>query len=118
MNIGVVGSRTFHNYSFMQLVLNRVTLNVMEQPLTIISGGAKGADSLAKQYCEAVGIQIIEILPDWNKYGKSAGPIRNKEIVERSDYIIAFWDGKSRGTKYTIDMAERVGKKVFIYWKD
>jgi predicted Rossmann fold nucleotide-binding protein DprA/Smf involved in DNA uptake len=118
MNIGVVGSRTFNNYSLLKQVLDRFVLNVEEKPLTIVSGGAKGADSLARRYCEEHNIQIVEFLPEWDKYGRGAGPIRNKKIVDYSDFIVAFWDGCSRGTASTIRFAKQMDKQVFIHWEN
>lgn len=110
MRLAVVGSREFNDYEFMKKILEHY-------PCTqIISGGAKGADSLAKQYSAEKGILLKEFLPNWDVYGKSAGFIRNKRIVAASDEVVAFWDGESKGTKHTIDIAEESGKPVHIYW--
>ena len=78
-------------------------------PDTIISGGASGADTYAKEYAVKNGIPIIEFLPDYKKYGRSAPIIRNRQIVENCDFVLAFWDGTSRGTKFTTDYAEKHG---------
>lgn len=84
------------------------------QPDAIVSGGAKGADTYAKYFAERHGIKIIEFLPEYEKYGKRAPLVRNKLIVEACDQVLAFWDGKSRGTKQTIDYAESKGKPIKI----
>lgn len=108
--VGIVGSRWFTNYDVFLTELKSLNLKVD----VIISGGAKGVDSLAEQYAKENNIPIIIYYPDWNKHGKSAGFIRNKRIVENSDSIIAFWDNKSLGTKNTIDLAMKCSKKVII----
>jgi len=110
--VGVIGSRTFVNYEFMKEILDSFSFS------EIVSGGAKGADSLARRYAEEKNIPITEILPDWNQYGKSAGFKRNKLIINQSDAIIAFWNGESKGTKNSIDLAKRDGKNVYIFWKE
>jgi len=81
----------------------------------IISGGARGVDSLAEEYADAFGIPKLIFLPDYKKYSKKAPLIRNKLIVDNADIVIVFWDGESRGTKFTIDYAKRQGKKVIVY---
>jgi hypothetical protein len=71
-----------------------------------LNGGAKGADSYGEYYAKERGIPVTIFLPDWNTYGKKAGYIRNKLIVESSDLVIAFWDRVSKGTKHSIDIAK------------
>ena len=110
--IGVVGSRNFSNYKYMKEILDSFSFS------EIVSGGAKGADSLARRYAEEKNISIIEILPDWNQYGKSAGFKRNKLIIDQSDAIIAFWDGNSKGTAHSVRLAKEVGKNVYVFWKE
>jgi hypothetical protein len=74
----------------------------------VVSGGAKGIDSLARQYCAQNNIQIIEYLPDYGKYGKVAPLIRNTDIVNKADLIIAFPVKESRGTYDTIEKAKKI----------
>ena len=74
-------------------------------PDTIISGGAVGADTYAKEFAIKNNLQLIEFLPDYEKYGRKAPLVRNKLIIENCDCVLAFWDGESRGTKYTLDYA-------------
>lgn len=112
MKLAVVGSRTFSDYAFMKKILE------FHSCTQIISGGAKGADSLAKQYAGEKGIPIKEFLPNWDKDGKAAGFIRNKQIVDSCDELVAFWDKKSRGTKHSIDLAETASKPVSIFWPE
>ena len=83
-------------------------------PDTIVSGGAKGADTYAKEYAIKNNIPIIEFLPDYRKYGRKAPLLRNLQIVDNCDFLLAFWDGISRGTKFTIDYAEKRGVPLKI----
>jgi predicted Rossmann fold nucleotide-binding protein DprA/Smf involved in DNA uptake len=83
-------------------------------PDTIVSGGARGADAYAKLFAQKHNLNLIEYLPDYDKYGKGAPLVRNKLIVEACDCLMAFWDGKSRGTKFTLDYAKQLGKPIKI----
>ena len=108
MKVAVVGSREFCNYSLLCSVLSGYAIDV------IISGGARGADSLAAKYATENEIQLVEYLADWKKHGKSAGFIRNTLIVENADIVIAFWDMKSNGTRDSINKARSMGKEVVV----
>ena len=112
MKIAIVGSRSFNNYELLEKEAKKILLD--DNNSEVISGGAKGADSLAKRFAIENNLKIIEFLPDWEKHGKSAGPIRNKQIVESSDFVLAFWDGESRGTKNSIDNAKRLNKQLKV----
>lgn len=84
-------------------------------PITaIVSGGAKGADSLAERYAQENGLEMVIYYPDWEKHGRAAGPIRNRLIVDEADAVVAFWDGKSRGTKSTIDLTLNKNKQLIL----
>ena len=72
------------------------------------------ADTYAKEFATAHNLKLIEFLPEYDKYGKSAPLVRNRLIVDNCDAVLAFWDGKSRGTKYTLDYANQMGKPVKI----
>jgi GH18 family chitinase len=106
--LAIVGGRDFNDYELMKKELSQLDFSL------IVSGGAKGADSLAGRYSADYNIKIIEYFPDWNKHGKSAGYIRNKLIVDKCDMLIAFWDGNSRGTKHSIDLAKKQNKLLKI----
>ena len=112
MNIAIVGSRTFTDYT--QL---KETLDEYKNISKIVSGGAKGADKLGERYAKENNIETLIFLPDWKKYGRAAGVIRNKDIVSNSDTVIAFWDGKSTGTLSSINLAKKLKKnlKIIIY---
>lgn len=113
MNLGVVGSRGFNDYDLMKKELDKI--NKISKIGLIISGGANGADKLAEKYAVENGIKTIIFLPEWDKYpGKSAGPIRNRKIVENSDMVIAFWDGISKGTLSSINIAKELDTKLEV----
>ena len=76
----------------------------------IVSGGAKGVDSFVAKYARENGIKLTEFLPQYERYGRAAPIIRNRQIVDYADKIIAFWDGTSKGTLSVIKYAEKVGK--------
>ena len=82
----------------------------------IVSGGAKGVDACAVEYALKHEMKYTEFLPEYDLYGRSAPIIRNKEIVDYADRIVAFWDGTSKGTLSVIKYAKKKGKdcKVII----
>ena len=80
----------------------------------IITGGARGIDSCASKFASDNKIPCTEILPDYKRYGRSAPIIRNKEIVELCDKVIAFWDGRSRGTAFVISYAKAIGRECEV----
>lgn len=105
--IAVVGSRTFNDVTSLERELSKF------RPEIIVSGGSKGADQLAEKYAAKHGLLVEIYEPDW-RLGRGAGLIRNTEIVKNADLIIAFWDGKSRGTLDSIKKAEKMEKPVVI----
>jgi glycerophosphoryl diester phosphodiesterase len=84
----------------------------------VVSGGAKGVDSWAVEAAHKTGLATEVIEADWETHGRSAGPIRNQEIVRRSDEVAAFWDGNSRGTLNTIALAVHKNIPVHVYGVD
>jgi len=114
MKFGVVGSRLFNDYSYLKNILSYyLKLNLID---CVVSGGAKGADLLAKQFAKENNIPYKEFLPKWNIYGKSAGYKRNVQIVKHSDIIVAFRTkiSENKGTNHTIKIAEEQGKEIVI----
>jgi hypothetical protein len=110
MRLAIIGSRNFTDWNLLESKIDELKL----KPTEIVSGGAKGADSLGEKYAKMKNIPIKIYKPDWEKYGKAAGVIRNEDIINYSDRVIAFWDGKSKGTKNSIDHARKLSKKVYI----
>ena len=80
----------------------------------IVSGGAKGIDECAAEYAKAKGISLVEFLPEYSKFGRAAPLKRNERIAEYADEAIAFWDGRSAGTKYTVNTFRKLGKPVKV----
>jgi hypothetical protein len=80
----------------------------------VVSGGARSADKLGEKFADEYKISKIVFHADWEKHGRAAGPIRNKEIIENADVVFAFWDGFSRGTASTIQFAKEAEKKLFV----
>ena len=81
----------------------------------IVSGGARGVDTSAKEYAVSKGLKLTEFLPQYEKYGRSAPLKRNITIIEYADVVLAFWDGKSRGTKFVIDNCKKGNIPVQVY---
>ena len=111
----IAGSRGFSNYKLLKETCNS-TLREKKKTnnVIIVSGHAKGADLAGEQYANEDKFDL-EIFPaDWKKYGKSAGFRRNEQMAEFADALIAFWDGKSNGTKHMIDIATEKGMNVKV----
>lgn len=108
MNVGVIGSRGFNDRKLMFEILDAF------EPFVLVSGGAIGADSLAEEYADRHNYPKIIHIPDWNKYGSSAGFRRNRLIVDDSDLVIAFWDYRSIGTRSTICLCDECGVPVEV----
>lgn len=107
MKIAIIGSR---NLGVIGLE-NFIPKNVTE----IVSGGARGVDTCAREYAQIHGIRLTEFLPDYNRYGRIAPLKRNLEIIAYAELVLAFWDGKSRGTKYVIDNCKKQGIPIKVY---
>jgi hypothetical protein len=112
----VAGSRAFVDYGFLKKQLDEFLSCLSDSDVTIISGMAKGADILAVRYAEEHHLPIIKMPADWIKHGRSAGYNRNLEMAKIATHLVAFWNGKSRGTKHMIDIAVLKGltTKVII----
>jgi predicted Rossmann fold nucleotide-binding protein DprA/Smf involved in DNA uptake len=106
MKIAIVGSRNIEDIN----IDNYVDF----LPECVISGGARGVDSIAEKWAKGKGVETVIFRPDYAQFGRSAPLKRNHTIVEAADMVIAFWDGKSRGTKYTIDLAKKMKKNIKI----
>lgn len=121
----IAGNRDFNSDAIFDSTMSWLLPEHDYVDLEIISGGCTGADAMAEAYAKKRNIPLKVFPADWKKYGKYAGPIRNEEMAvyassDEDDWgiLIAFWDGKSRGTKNMIDMAFKYGLDVHvIMWK-
>lgn len=111
----IAGCRDYSNYEEAKPYIDFCLSNIRkENNIIILSGHANGADLIGEMYAKENGFKV-EIYPaNWNKYGRSAGPIRNRQMAEVCDYVICFWDGKSRGTKSMIEFAREFNKPIRI----
>ncbi len=107
MKVAIIGSRNLRVIGLENFLPENVT--------EIVSGGARGIDTCAREYAQANGIKLTEFLPDYSRYGRSAPLKRNLEIISYADVVLAFWDGKSRGTKYVINNCQKQGVLIKVY---
>ena len=114
-SIAVVGSRSFQGFELLESILDPIReslSNVGDDGIG--SGGAMGADILGEKYGHRHKLDVLLFIPEWGKYGNSAGFIRNKDIVINSDIVVAFWDYKSNGTRDTIRVSLEKHKPLVI----
>lgn len=109
----IAGTRTFKDYDLLCSYADYM-LSQVKEPIEIVSGHAQGADALGERYAQERGYKLTIFAADWNKYGKAAGPRRNLQMAEYANALLAYWDGKSRGTKNMIDIAKDKGLKVGV----
>ncbi len=107
MKVAVVGSRGLSVCDLEKYLPKEVT--------EIVSGGARGIDTSARNYALAHNIRLTEFLPQYSLYGRKAPLIRNIEIIKYADLVLAFWDGTSHGTKYTIENCKKLGVPVKVF---
>lgn len=106
MKLAIIGSRNVTNIDIEKHIPDGVS--------EIVSGGAKGVDTLAKEYALENKIKYTEFLPDYARFNKGAPLKRNEEIAKYADVALVFWNGKSKGTKYTVECFEKLRKKVIL----
>ncbi len=111
----VAGCRNYSNYKEAKEYIDFCISDIRkENTIVIVSGGAKGADSLGERYAKENSFKIERYPAQWEKYGRSAGPRRNEKMAQVSDYVICFWDGQSKGTKSMIEYARKYKKPIRI----
>lgn len=111
----IAGSRNYENYEKAEKFIDNCITEIEKgYEIIILSGGAKGVDLIGERYAKERGYKIERYLPEWNKYGKGAGPKRNEKMAKKGDLVICFWDGKSKGTKSMIEYARKLKKRVWI----
>lgn len=119
MRLAIVGSRSIEDPDVLVEGLRRIRKQFPGVEIDeIVTGGAAGADWLGEDYARRVGIKLTVFHPDWNRYGKRAAFLRNRDIVQNADVVLALWDGESKGTKMTLDLAERHYKPTVIVYPD
>ncbi|MBQ6706027.1 MAG: DUF2493 domain-containing protein [Clostridia bacterium] len=113
--IVVAGCRDYDNYYEAEEYIDSCISDMKSVcEFLFISGGCRGADALGERYAREHGYEIERYPAEWEKYGRAAGPMRNRKMAEIADFIICFWDGKSRGTKAIIDFATALNRPVRI----
>ena len=106
MRVAVIGSRN--------MVVDNLEAYLPTDTAEIVSGGAKGVDSSAKTYANDMGLPLTEFLPEYSRFGRAAPLKRNLQIIEYADMVVAFWDGKSKGTKFVIDNCKKTNVPVTV----
>lgn len=117
MKVIIAGSRSFGSYGHFEQL--RLYLEMLEHErgwtiTEVVWGCAAGADCLGRQWAQRGNRRIKAFRPDWQRHGKAAGPIRNRQMAEYADRAVVFWDGKSRGSKNMIEEMQRLGKPVEV----
>ena len=111
----VAGGRDFNDYFLLQHELLHMALGIYkDKAVSIVSGMAPGADRLGVRFAREHGVTLHERPADWDQYGKRAGFMRNEEMGRFSDGLLAFWDGKSPGTKHMVEFMRKLNKPVHI----
>lgn len=106
MKLLIAGSRTIENFDLTPYVARETTL--------IICGGAVGVDCIAECFADRHKISKLVIYPDYKSYGRRAPLKRNEEMVAIADEVLVIWDGKSKGSEYTINLAKKAGKRLTV----
>lgn len=108
----IAGGRDFDNYELLKEKCDAILGS--KQNVEIVSGTARGADELGERYAEEARLSVKHFPADWNRFGNAAGSIRNAEMAKYANALIAFWDGKSRGTDNMIYSANHLGLAVRV----
>jgi hypothetical protein len=108
--VGLNGSKALAMW-FMGNLLERFHYSIE----LVVSGGADGPDSWGEEFAEEEHIKLKLFLPDWKRYGRSAGFRRNADIVNAADIVLLFWDGQSRGTKHDLELCQAADKSYILY---
>jgi uncharacterized phage-like protein YoqJ len=106
MRVAIIGSRKLKA---------DISKYVPEGCTVIISGGASGIDKYAAGFAKEKGLELVEYLPDYKRYGRAAPIKRNNNIIDNADVVVAIWDGKSKGTKYVIERCRKLGKLLTLH---
>ena len=107
------GGRDFNDYQMLKATMDKLLCNITDD-VVVICGQARGADTLGEQYAKEKGFTIDYYPAQWKLYGKRAGYLRNEQMAQVAEALVAFWDGESRGTKSMIELAKQYGLRVRI----
>lgn len=110
MKLAIIGSRTFDNVDLFNESINQIK----EEITHVVSGGAKGADKMGEEWAIKNKIPCTIFYPNWEQFKKAAGMIRNRDIINSADVVLAFWDGTSKGTQNSISLAQKANKKTYL----
>lgn len=110
MRVIIAGGREYHNYDTLLKAIEESHFEIS----VVVSGGASGVDAMGERYASDMNKPLHIYLADWKRYGKAAGPLRNRKMAENADALIAIWDGKSKGTKNMIETAEKMNLYVYV----
>jgi hypothetical protein len=112
MKVIVAGSRKINDFRLVKEAIEYATQRI--KPTEIVSGDARGVDCLGAHWAENEGIPVQRFRAHWHLHGKRAGYLRNEEMADYADALVAIWDGQSPGTKHMIDLAKEKGLKVYV----
>lgn len=105
----MAGGRDFNDYQRLSKVMDHVLSQRDNDEVEIVSGGARGADSLGERYAKDNNLKLKIFPADWDSHGKAAGHIRNKQMAEYATHLVLFWDGKSKGSANMLETAKKIG---------
>ena len=111
MKVVIAGSRGITDYTALQYAIAQTDFSISE----VVSGCARGVDTLGERWAIEHSIQTHKFPADWGRFGQAAGQYRNWEMAEYADGLLALWDGESRGTLHMIDCMRRLGKPYEVY---
>lgn len=111
----IAGGRTFNDYELLEKEASAYVSELQKlDEIQIVSGGAKGVDTLGERFAQERILDLKIFEADWSKFGRSAGPKRNAEMADYATHLLSFWDGESKGTKSMINLAKKKGLEVKI----
>jgi len=114
----IAGSRDFNDYKLLETKVHEILSGIPIEDTEIVSGTARGADKLGERLAEQYNLKLTKFPAKWDKYGRSAGYIRNAEMAKYADMCIVFWDGKSKGSEHMIDLAQKNGLELHVVMYD
>lgn len=114
----IAGGRNFNNFPLLRTKMDEFLVNkIKTHQIVIVSGGARGADTLGEKYGKLKGFKIIRIKANWNKHGKAAGFVRNKEMLDIANGVVCCWDKVSKGTGHLVKITKQTSTPInFIYY--